>query len=324
MVDLPFVTVDVFTDTKYFGNPLAIVHVDQGVALTGDQKQKIAKEFNLSETVFVHKLDSAENEVKIDIYTTTQELHFAGHPTIGAGTHILSSRPSKPSEQNQRKLTLITLAGKVPVTYSSSSGLTRLEVPHDITVHPTPISRVAIADAIGLGGDMESIISNVPFPNQQDGVVAVSIVKGMTFALVKLASLETLSKAKPTGIRLNPAIAGLHGGGESSVAFLGVYLYCVTGEEKDVNESIVLAKKITIQSRMIAGSLEDPATGSAASSLSSFLTLTSEVEGIHRFVITQGVEMGRKSDILGTFSDLCTLVTLGSYLTIPQLMWFQS
>jgi len=83
------------------------------------------------------------------------------------------------------------------------------------------------------------------------------------------------------------------------VEFLGVYLYCVTDEEKDVDEGdVVLAKKIHIRSRMIEGSLEDPATGSAASSLSSFLTLTSKLEGIHRFVITQGVEMGRKSDIL--------------------------
>ena len=303
MVHLPFVTVDVFTDTKYFGNPLAIVHVDQDVTLTRDQKQKIAREFNLSETVFVHNLDSTGDdgeEVKIAIYTTTRELRFAGHPTIGTGTHILSSRLSKPSDQDERKLTLITLAGRIPVTYSTATGLTRLEVPHDITVHPTPISRTIIADAVGLAGDIESIISNVPFPNRQDGVVAVSIVKGMAFALVKLASLDALSKAKPTGTHLNPAIVGLGGGEEDSVAFLGVYLYCVT-EEKDVDHSI--AKEIAIQSRMITGTLEDPATGSAASSLSSFLTLTSEAEGIHRFIITQGVKIGRKSEILGMFPD---------------------
>ncbi|KAF8331310.1 putative epimerase [Cantharellus anzutake] len=291
-IELPFVTLDVFTDIRYLGNPLAIVHMNQGVILSTDQKQKIAREFNLSETVFVDDSSDETDEVKIHIYTTTQELRFAGHPTIGTGAHLLGSRPSS-SDGSDQELTLITLAGKIPVTYSASGGLTRLEVPHDITLHPNPISRHVVARAVGLQQNVESIIPNIPFSDHRDGVVAVSIVKGLTFALVKLDSLHALSAAKPTGTQLTQDELER----EDSNAFLGIYLYCVT-EESDVDDGSAVTKKLGIHTRMIAGSLEDPATGSAASCLSSFLTLMSDAEGIHRFIIIQGVEMGRKSNIL--------------------------
>ena len=90
---LSFVTVDVFTDVRFAGNPLAIVNVPQNVSLTQDQKQKVAREFNLSETVFLHEdLGSSEGR-RADIFITIAEIPFAGTASrsIPASTRIKPS-----------------------------------------------------------------------------------------------------------------------------------------------------------------------------------------------------------------------------------------
>ena len=110
---LRFYQLDVFTTTPYKGNPLAIVHLPPGRDLEPEQKLKIAREFNLSETVFLHAIEG--DQAKIDIYTTTEELPFAGHPTIGSGWHLLNDvRPG---------ITLLTKAGAIPVAPLPSSGV---------------------------------------------------------------------------------------------------------------------------------------------------------------------------------------------------------
>ncbi len=78
-----FHTLDVFTDTKTAGNPLAVVHDGDGLDTVG--MQAIAREFNLSETVFVLPPVDPINTAKIRIFTPTSELPFAGHPTVGTG-----------------------------------------------------------------------------------------------------------------------------------------------------------------------------------------------------------------------------------------------
>lgn len=75
---LDFKTVDVFTDVPYKGNPLAIVHLPKAVELTREEKLKIAKEFNLSETVFLHAESEASGVRQFDIFTTAEEVTFAG------------------------------------------------------------------------------------------------------------------------------------------------------------------------------------------------------------------------------------------------------
>jgi PhzF family phenazine biosynthesis protein len=81
---LSYVTLDVFTQTSYAGNPLAIVKVPSNQSLTQEQKQLIAREFNFSETVILHENEAASYEHTIDIFMTNAEIPFAGHPTIGA------------------------------------------------------------------------------------------------------------------------------------------------------------------------------------------------------------------------------------------------
>lgn len=83
---LSFVTLDVFTKTRYTGNPLAIIRVPTSVTLSQSQKQRIAREFNLSESVFLHEQtaqDRSDKSVRIDIFTAYAEVPFAGHPTVG-------------------------------------------------------------------------------------------------------------------------------------------------------------------------------------------------------------------------------------------------
>lgn len=81
-----FTTLDVFTKTKFEGNPLAIVTIPAGSEPSQATKQQVAREFNLSETVFLHETeDAASTRRRIDIFVTDAELPFAGHPTIGSG-----------------------------------------------------------------------------------------------------------------------------------------------------------------------------------------------------------------------------------------------
>ena len=78
---VPFQTVDVFTDRKFGGNPLAVIPDAEG--LTGEQMQSIAAEFNLAETTFVLPPKDPNNTAHVRIFTPKSEMPFAGHPNVG-------------------------------------------------------------------------------------------------------------------------------------------------------------------------------------------------------------------------------------------------
>lgn len=111
-MELSFTTLDVFTRTRFEGNPLAVVRVPAALrdALTPERKQAVAREFNLSETVFLHEpADSDEattTVLEIDIFTVDQELPFAGHPAIG--TAVLARHHLYPAVD-----TLLTRSGPI-------------------------------------------------------------------------------------------------------------------------------------------------------------------------------------------------------------------
>src|SRR3954452_7146958 len=86
---LEFETCDVFTDTRFGGNPLAVVQ--GGAALDGAAMQRVAREFNLSETVFVLPAETPEAAARIRIFTPGAELPFAGHPNVGTAV-VLARR----------------------------------------------------------------------------------------------------------------------------------------------------------------------------------------------------------------------------------------
>ena len=271
-MELPFVTLDVFTTTRYRGNPLAVVTIphDLPTAPTQEQKQAIAAEFNLSETVFVH--DIADHDVnhtrQIDIFLTNAEVPFAGHPTIGTAVSLLDKGVD----------TLVTKAGPISLA-EVKPRVVRAGIPHNVHLHQG-----------GLGVSQLSADEDLGAAEQEAPLF--SIVKGMTFALVKLNDLSLLARVRPQVEHL-PTDQLLDQGWNQG--FLGKYYYVHLGEKEQDGKTIV-----SIRTRMVEVALEDPATGSAACALCSYLTLQDKSSGDRSitYEVTQGVEIGRESNIL--------------------------
>ncbi|KAG5337485.1 hypothetical protein J132_07717 [Termitomyces sp. J132] len=259
---LRFVQLDVFSTVRFLGNPLAIVHIPEGVELSQSQKQLIAREFNLSETVFLHETSDSNAAVTIDIFTTTEELPFAGHPTIGSGWYLLSQTARKDT------ITLRTKAGQIPVV--RDGGRVVLQVPIDFKVHAPFLQPNLKA--------LQPHLDDKDYMNGKHGAEAlVSIVKGMTFILLELTSEEALAKMQPLPTRITAPDLGDWAG------LVGVYAFY---ERLDG----------VVRTRMFDGTLEDPATGSAASTLAGWLARKNG-PGKWNIEIVQGVEMGRRSEI---------------------------
>src|SRR2546430_1740104 len=110
-----YVTVDVFTDRAFGGNPLAVVLDADG--LSGAQMQAIASEFNYSETTFVLPPTDPSNDAKVRIFTATREIPFAGHPNVGTA-YVLASRAAKPPA----RLKFEEGAGLVPIEIVTQGG----------------------------------------------------------------------------------------------------------------------------------------------------------------------------------------------------------
>lgn len=256
---LNFITLDVFTKTRYAGNPLAIVHIpaEHHTTLTQVQKQSIATEFNLSETVFMHQVSN--EPVIVDIFTSIAEIPFAGHPTIGSAWYILQ-------HQQRTVQALQTKAGHIPI--AMNDGLVRAAIPHNIHIHARTFTTSLNSEANPI----------------------VSIVKGMSFILARLPDLEALGKAKSTLYEdnYNPDILDE----DWKEGIIGTLFYAPQGVDSSGHR--------VFRTRMW-GSREDPATGSASSALGAYLVLNEPAEkgkGPFRYILTQGVEMGKKSDIV--------------------------
>ena len=107
-----FVTVDVFTDRRFGGNPLAVVLNAEG--LTTAQMQSVAGEFNLSETTFVLPPKDPAHTAEVRIFTPKAELPFAGHPNVGTA-FVLATRGGAPGRATDDRLVFEEKAGLVPL-----------------------------------------------------------------------------------------------------------------------------------------------------------------------------------------------------------------
>ncbi|KAF7369199.1 Phenazine biosynthesis PhzC/PhzF protein [Mycena venus] len=263
---LRFTKLDVFTSTPFIGNPLAIVHVPSTAQLNQAEKQLIAREFNLSETVFHHEQDRADSTspIFIDIFMTTQEIPFGGHPTVGTGFYLLSRAPQLET------VTLRTKAGDIPVvrgTGKDNKQTVRLKVPIDFNVDPSlSIPSVKV---------LQPLLTNADYVNGASGAEAcVSPVAGITFILPELISEDALARLQPYPSRLTiPNAPG----------FAAVYMFYERADG-------------IVRARMFDGTMEDPATGAAASTLGGWLALRHGC-GVHTINIEQGIEMARRSEI---------------------------
>lgn len=259
-----------------------------------DIKQLIAKEFNLSETVFLYlrpnetltSPDRSSNEREMKIYTIESELPFAGHPTIGTAYFL-----RKHLEWDFVN-TIIPPAGPIPLI-SADEGSVTAQIPHDVHLHSRTLrSLYELGDKDVTAQIQPALHDEEDIRNAELDAPIFSIVKGMTFLLVELPSIEHLGKIN-VGKRLDLGnYVSLLDAGSWGHGFTARYYYvrqtAVTAEDGIRTE--------TIRTRMVELGFEDPATGSAASALSCHLSLQGGIDEV-RYRITQGVEIGRKSDI---------------------------
>jgi trans-2,3-dihydro-3-hydroxyanthranilate isomerase len=259
---VPFQTVDVFTDRKFGGNPLAVIPDAQG--LTGEQMQSIAAEFNLAETTFVLPPKDPKNTAHVRIFTPRSELPFAGHPNVG--TAFVLARLGRGGD----RFVFEEGAGLVPLDLTRENGTVvaaRLAAPHPLTFGETVAPEI-VARAAGLQpGDIVG-----------EPVIASTGVKLLFAELASRAALEAAS--------YNTEVFRKHLPMERIV---GVHLY-VTAPEI---QSRMFAP--------LFGVPEDPATGSANVTLIGLLALRDPRPDLTLSkTIGQGVDMGRPSVLEAT------------------------
>ncbi len=274
MPSFDFVTVDVFTDQRFGGNPLAVFPNASG--LTSEQMQAIAGEFNLSETTFVLPPDNPQHHAKVRIFTPRTELPFAGHPNVGTGFVLATQDPNPPEHY-----TFEELAGLVRVhiqrdAHKAISGA-RISAPRSLTV-TTGIPTEVLAACAGL--QVDDILTNAHTP------LVASV--GTPFVVAEVASLEALARAQPDIGAFREAAAQFPG------MELRFALHLYVRRDGDATR---------LRTRMFAplsGVMEDPATGSANAALSALMVSLAPGEDVAmHFEIEQGIEMGRPSLLIG-------------------------
>ena len=269
-----FVTVDVFTERRFGGNPLAVFPDARG--LTSEQMQALAMEFNLSETTFVLPPDNPQHHAKVRIFTARAELPFAGHPNVGTG-YVLAQRDENPPEH----YVFEELAGLVRVHVLRSGAEvtgTRISAPRALSID-IAIPEDVVARCAGLTEDDIATAAHRPL------VASV----GTPFVIAEVAGVAALSRAKPDIGAFRQAAERFP---EVATRF-SLLLYA----RRDGDATRLAARMFA----PLGGIMEDPATGSANAALAALLTSLAPGENADlSYEIVQGVEMGRPSQIIAS------------------------
>jgi trans-2,3-dihydro-3-hydroxyanthranilate isomerase len=262
-----FVTLDVFTDRRFAGNPLAVVLDAAGLETA--TMQAIAREFNLSETVFVLPPDRPAARARLRIFTPANELPFAGHPTVG--TAVLLGRIDGGAD---REFVLDETVGPIPCRVRSSgpdSGRAAFVLPRLPEKDADAPAAAEMAESLGLSAD-DIALAQGP---------AERWSAGNPFWIVPIRSLDAMSRCAVDRQRFDRVFSR----GARAAVFL------VSRETADAGNAF--------HARMFApafGILEDPATGSAAAAFAGYLAAHGGyADGGHEVRIEQGYEMGRPS-----------------------------
>lgn len=266
-----FYTLDVFTQERFSGNPLAVVGDadDLGEA----QMQAVAREFNLSETVFLQSPRDSVNTARARIFTPARELPFAGHPTIGTAVLIGLLQAADMIRSRDLDIVLEQAIGPVRCTVRSRGDVARAQF--DLPKLPERIGPAADGAAIARALSLD--VQDIGFRGHRPSMWSA----GVGFTFVPLASRDAVTRARPDMSVWNDIV----GPAEHPAA----YVYC----DEAVSEGG------HVHARMFAPSLgiaEDPATGGAAAA---FAAVCMEYEkpgdGEHLILIEQGFAMGRPS-----------------------------
>lgn len=271
MPTFPFCTVDVFTNTRFGGNPLAVFpdarHLDPALM------QPITREFNFSETTFVLPPTDSKHTRRVRIFTPGGELQFAGHPTIGTA-FVLATIGAVPLTGAETRIVLEEGVGPVPVTIRAADGVAgfaQLTVAKLPEFGPPPPPAADLARAVGL--DEADVLTG--------NVTPEAATCGTAFLFVPLRSRAALARAR---VRMDDFERALKGYWTDKV-----FYFCADPEHAGSH----------YRARMFAptvGVAEDPATGSAVAAFGGYLGKRDQrADGTLRWRIEQGFEMGRPS-----------------------------
>jgi trans-2,3-dihydro-3-hydroxyanthranilate isomerase len=280
MPNFQFFQLDVFTDKTFCGNPLAVF--PDGTGISPEQMQQIAREMNLSETVFVLPSERAEALRRLRIFTPTKELPIAGHPVVGtwnllARLGFIENLPLNGAIEIQHELGV----GVLPVEIAFADGQ-----PVKVTMTAGQFAPGQVVTDKNLLATIAEAFNFTPDDFAPDTPVQVAGI-GIDFTIIPVRSLEILRNS-----RANPA----------KLAELPDYL----PGEFSLWTSETFEESSQIHTRMFApefGITEDPATGSAAGALGGYLVfhnlLGNELNenGVFRFTIEQGDFIERPSRI---------------------------
>jgi trans-2,3-dihydro-3-hydroxyanthranilate isomerase len=260
-----FHTLDVFTTNRFEGNPLAVI--TDGDGLSNNTMQAIAREMNLSETVFVQKPTDDRALARLRIFTTREELKLAGHPVVGTW-FLLAELGVVPAQEGGVHILQETGAGVLPVEIRFKNGrpqrVTMTQMPANF--RPLKVDKKKLASALGVSvGDFHGTlqpqyvstgVSNlmVPFKNRT----------GLGRIEMNIGDLRRLQAKNGTM----------------------AYCFALNGSNKAFTRGMLPWELY-----------EDPGTGSAAGSLGAYLVQNGELEAGEMLTVQQGVEMGRPCHI---------------------------
>ena len=292
-MELPFYTLDVFTDRTFGGNPLGVF--PDATHLPTDLMQRVALEMNLSETVFLGPPETEDGSARVRIFTPRREVPFAGHPTVGSAIFLAgelsassgagtgggwssSAMPDAPAD-GEITLVLEENVGPVPVVVRFERGtpvfarFTTALLPEH---RPNPHPLVDVAALVGLD---EADIGGTGPRGSELGVEQVSC--GLEYFIIPVRTIDAVRRSSLDTARWQRMLADewAH----------HVYVVAMDGEGEGVDVHV----------RMYApgsGVAEDPATGSAAAALGGYLSAADgSDEASLGWVVEQGIEMGRPS-----------------------------
>jgi trans-2,3-dihydro-3-hydroxyanthranilate isomerase len=296
MREIEYMIFDVFTNKAFAGNPLGVVL--NGDGLSDKQMQAIAREFNLSETIFFQAPDNALHTAKVRIFMPNGELPFAGHPTIGGAIACAGAR-------GLGKDTHIVLEEGVGpvlcrVTANEYSGQASFVVPRLSQQGELHATIDEIAAALGIGASDIGFAAHT-IAHWSAGVPYVMV------PVRELSVLQTLSLDPNLWCQLDVEHEG---------RIAAPFVYAQDG---------VLRSNV-YRARMFSpwdGIPEDPATGSAAAAFSGAVWRAESMEtGVFEITIHQGIEMGRPSLIIlnleGSESVLSSATISGEAVKVAQ------
>ena len=264
-----FYTLDVFTKRALAGNPLAVVLDSDG--LNDQAMQSIAKEFNLSETVFLFPPKDQAQRAALRIFTPATELPFAGHPTVGTAVlfAVLDNQASSSFGLEEHVGLVSCTASRI----SDREGDAIFSLPRLPERFAEPAPSSMIAEALGVSVD------EIGFDHHQPIIASA----GVGFNFVPLKTKDAVTRAFIKGAQWTETF--------KAAGRPNVFVYTRETVEREYH----------FHARMFAPHLgigEDPATGSAVAGFArAFVDFEKPADGTHRIVIEQGYAMGRPSQI---------------------------